>query len=380
MARKSWLSTTVGIGLTASFPPSSSPATPTAAMTTPSAPLRIALLGSGIFAREQHLPAILSTPSLQLIALYSRTLASASSLASTLPFSVSIYTSETTSADLSALLSRGDIDAVILGLPIPLQPSIIRACLLANKPVLSEKPVAASLSSARELITFARTQQPLWGVAENFRFQASWAYARSRIAELGRVLGFTVRIASMIDPDSNRYYGTEWRKAPKYQGGFILDGGVHFVASLRMLLSGAGEEVEKVSAFSACNMEYLKPVDTISAVVRTKKGTTGTLQISFGSTEKLFEFTVACEGGVVVVGGGGRVSVKDREGNEEVKEFLDDRGIKEEFAAFAEGVRKGELHPDQTPEEALKDLELIEKLLLSGEKDGETMTITGGLE
>jgi predicted dehydrogenase len=329
-------------------------------------PLPIALLGAGIFASTQHLPAILSTPSLVLKAIYSRSASSArnllvsasSSSSPHLDYDVSIYSDD--DGGLTALLSRPDIAAVMIALPITVQPSVILQCLRAGKHVLSEKPIAPSISCALELLSVSKTTTTttLWGVAENYRFQASWAYAREHISRLGRVLGFSVKMATLIDPVGNRYFHTSWRKTPEYQGGFILDGGVHFVAALRMLL-GVENEVVKVSAFTACNRDYLLPVDTLNAVLKTRKGTTGSLMISFGSSERAFEFTVACEGGVVTCGGGGRVTVRDIEGKEEVKEFPDDRGIKQEFEAFAEGVRKGKIHPDQTPEEALKDLELV---------------------
>jgi predicted dehydrogenase len=319
-------------------------------------PLPIALLGTGIFATTQHLPAILDSPSLRLKAIYSRTSASVSSVSiESEGHFIERYSDDTPGSDLAALLARPDIAAVIIALPITVQPAIIRQCLAAGKHVLSEKPIAPTLASARELLAIPRST--LWGVAENYRFQSSWAYARSQIASLGRVLSFRVQMATLIDPVGNRYFHTAWRKTPEYQGGFILDGGVHFVAALRMLLGK--DEVTKVAAFTACNREYLRPVDTLHATLKTKAGTTGSLMISFGSSERLFEFTVACEGGVVTCGAGGKVTIRDQEGTEVVKEFGDDRGIKQEFEAFAEGVRQGKIYPDQTPEEALKDLELV---------------------
>ncbi|KAF8243262.1 NAD(P)-binding protein [Wilcoxina mikolae CBS 423.85] len=342
-----------------------------------SAPIGLALLGSGIFAREQHLPAILSSPSFHLKAIYSRTASSATSLASSASLDVDIYSSES-SNDLEALLKREDISAVIIGLPIPIQPSVIRACLLANKHVLSEKPIAPTIASACELLQFSRPLPALWGVGENYRFQSSWYYAREAIVSFGRVLNFNIQISSMVE-GSNRFYHTSWRKTPEYQGGFILDGEVHFIAGLRMLL-GEEEEVKRVAAFSAANMEYLPPVDTVNAVMRTKGGKVGYFALSFGTTMKGFEFTVACEGGVVVVGGGGKVKVTPRGGEETVKDFSEEKnGVEQEVKAFAKAILEGKLDERQTPENALKDLELIEKMLLSGEKDGESMEITGGL-
>ncbi|KAI5843728.1 hypothetical protein BZA05DRAFT_410471 [Tricharina praecox] len=363
--------------------------------------LSIALLGSGIFAREQHLPAILEcADTVQLKAIYSRSIASAEKLTAAAKEAglqdVEAYASESKDHDLEALLRREDIDAVIICLPIPVQPSIIRACLGAGKHVLSEKPIAPTLSAARELLLFSqRPETPaflattahthvtsaLWAVAENYRFQGAWGYARTRIEGLGRILNFNVRVASMVEPETNKYFATSWRKTPSFPGGFIMDGGVHQVAGLRMLL-GEDEVIERVSAFSRCNQEHLPPVDTVNAIMRTKAGTVGTFSLGFGTTDNCYEFSVACERGVVVVGGGGKVTVRPSEkgAQEEVKTISGNSSVKEELMAFAKGVLKGEIDGRQTPEEAWRDLELIEKMLQSGEKNGETMEVTGKME
>jgi len=235
---------------------------------------------------------------------------------------------------------------------------------MAGKHVLSEKPIAPTIASACELLQLSRPLPPLWGVAENYRFQPAWYYAQEAIASFGRILNFNVQISSLVE-DSNKYYHTAWRKMPEYQGGFILDGGVHFVAALRVLLGE--DEINRVAAFSACNMEYLPPVDTVNAVLRTNGGKVGYFALSFGTTTNAFEFTVACEGGVVVVGGGGKVKVTPRGEEEAVKDFSEENnGVEQEVKAFAKAVLEGKLDERQTPENALKDLELVSPRWQSG--------------
>ena len=71
------------------------------------APIRIALLGSGIFAREAHAPALrLLAEDFEVAAIYSRSSEHAAALAATFPGPVALYT------DLSELLAREDIEAV----------------------------------------------------------------------------------------------------------------------------------------------------------------------------------------------------------------------------------------------------------------------------
>lgn len=94
----------------------------------------IALIGSGIFAKEQHLvylpppihtgstnttanntqPAIKATPLLTLKAIYSRSLASAESLAAEASDDVELYSEDQDGRTYEDLLKRDDIKAVII--------------------------------------------------------------------------------------------------------------------------------------------------------------------------------------------------------------------------------------------------------------------------
>lgn len=81
--------------------------------------------------------------------------------------------------------------------------------------------------------------------------------------------------------EGNKYLATPWRKEPQYQGGFLLDGGVHFTAALRLVV---GVPVQTVCAFSRLNKEILAPIDTIHATLKLVDGTTGTFGSSFASS------------------------------------------------------------------------------------------------
>lgn len=78
--------------------------------------MTIALIGSGIFAKEEHLPAIqAASGSLRLAAVYSRSLASAQALASEAR-DVALYSEETAGQGkgYEALLAREDVQAVVI--------------------------------------------------------------------------------------------------------------------------------------------------------------------------------------------------------------------------------------------------------------------------
>lgn len=68
------------------------------------------------------------------------------------------------------------------------------------------------------------------------------------------------------------------RKEPEYQGGFLLDGGVHHMAAIRLVLG----EVQEVTGHVAQLQEHLPPADTLLATCKLKSGTLLTCCISFG--------------------------------------------------------------------------------------------------
>lgn len=170
---------------------------------------------------------------------------------------------------------------------------------------------------------------------------------------------------------------TEWRKKPEYQGGFLLDGGVHFTAGTRLLL-GEAEKPTAVVAFSTLLREHLPPVDTINSIWLTQSGISGTFSVSFGSTLSGPEYTVSCEHGSVTII---KSKVIVRKGDENEKNFTEvefteeGSGVKQEVAAWAQSIVDEKPNSRQSPEEALADLEILEKLLRSGEEQGKSQSL-----
>ncbi len=159
------------------------------------------------------------------------------------------------------------------------------------------------------------------------------------------------------------------RKTPEHQGGFLLDGGVHFVAGLRFLLAVLGQEIKQLAGFSALLDEKLGPVDTVHAVAVTQDGKSGTIGISFGTEFKdVLEIEIVTTNGAVVWSPTEIKSVARKGGEkaEESKQFPYSSGVKPEVAAFGQAIDAGKLDVLQSPAEALKDLEILQRLLESG--------------
>ena len=162
------------------------------------------------------------------------------------------------------------------------QPEVIKQALQAGKHVLSEKPIAKDVATAQDILAFYRSQvitdRVSWSLAENFRFLEKHLFAAAEIKKLGRMLGFRGRFNRNIQPGWE-FYETPWRQKPEYQGGFVLDIGVHFIATLRLLLGAAGDKLSRVSAFTCQVREHLPPVDTANATLKCQSGVSGVFEI-----------------------------------------------------------------------------------------------------
>ncbi|KAH6689875.1 hypothetical protein F5X68DRAFT_260444 [Plectosphaerella plurivora] len=343
----------------------------------------IAILGAGIFAREQHIPAIEAVANLDLKAIYSRSLSSAESLAGATTSSTKPDLYHETPADdsksLDALLARDDISAVIVCLPILAQPEIIKKALTAGKHVLSEKPIAKDIATAEALLAWydalPSEGRPVWAIAENYRFMPSMVFAAEKAREIGgSPVTFSLSVFSLV-PDDSKYYATPWRKTPEYQGGFLLDGGVHFVAALRLLLGAVGDDVHSLVARSSLLQKKLPPVDTLHAVLTTKGSVHGTASISFGTEWKSgFEAQLVTTEGAVTLEPK-RVEWRGRGGERQVREFEWDAGVKAEVQSFVDSLEGGVVDERQSGQAALADLKIIEGMLQSGEKGGEARVL-----
>jgi predicted dehydrogenase len=265
---------------------------------------------------------------------------------------------------------------LILSLSIESQPRFIKAALLAGKHVLSEKPVAENIQDAEDLIKWYRAdiKGPTWAVAENFRYLNSYNYAAEQLKTMGKITGFQGRQQGTIPIDMkfNRQSPisllfhklitnlvTPWRRVPTHQGGYLLDGGVHYMAGLRLLLGAQpGNEITTLSAFTNQLQPYLPPVDTADMILRTRSGKTGVFQVSRGTTLRADEWTVACEDGWIKIEDE-KVTIS-RNGQEETVSVANERtGVPPEVRVWGASLVAGKIVPEQEPEAALADLELV---------------------
>lgn len=320
--------------------------------------LQVALVGTGIFAREAHVPAWAKLGErAHIAAVWSRTRANAEALAATLPAPVRV------ADDLTALLNDPAIDAVDIMLPIDAQPEVIEQALAAGKHVVSEKPIASDLAHAHALISHWQRSDCIWMVAENWRYESAFQQAAAliRAGAIGAPVTVSWTLHSPVDPD-NKYYHTPWRRTGQIAGGFLLDGGVHHMAALRMILG----EVAAVRAEVRQVSPDLPPADTLAATLHFAGGAIGCYLATY-AVGAFWESPLQIAGteGSMRVDRGWIETV--RAGGKPERRAVKVRdGVDAELAAFVDAVLEGTVHADD-PLEALRDLAIIEAMLTSAQ-------------
>lgn len=90
-----------------------------------------------------------------------------------------------------------------------MQPDFIKRSLLAGKHVLSEKPIAKDIATARELLQWYQAnidpRKVFWAVGENFRYMTKFIFAAEQVQKLGQVRNFRVDVQNFVKPD-NKYF------------------------------------------------------------------------------------------------------------------------------------------------------------------------------
>ena len=192
------------------------------------------------------------------------------------------------------------------------------------------------------------------------------------------MVSFRTQLKSCQDLSSCEAYINR-RQKPEYQGGFLLDGGIHYVAGLRYLLAAAGQSITQVSAFTSLLQPKLAPLDTVHAIMQLGNGNSGTFSLSFGTEYKTgFQIQVVTDKGAVTVSPSEVIVLtKDALDGNKQKCFpiKPDPGVQAEVTAFAHSIKFGKPDDRAAPEQALSDLNVLQAMLDSGENAGAAICV-----
>jgi predicted dehydrogenase len=227
------------------------------------APVRIGVIGAGLIGRR-HLGVLLGDPAYQAAAI-----ADPSPAAEALAREHGISYFE----HYERMLDEVRLDGAIVATPNQLHVVAGLACIGRKVPILVEKPIAASVPEALELMAAADKGGVAVLTGHHRRHNPILRAAAETVREgaIGRV---TAVCCLWLSHKPDAYFDATWRKEPG--GGTVLINGIHEIDCMRTLCG----DIETVQASTASGARGFPVEDTAAAVLQFRSGALGTLILS----------------------------------------------------------------------------------------------------
>lgn len=320
-----------------------------------SAPLRVAMLGTGGIADAFLAPALRESASCELWSVLSRSRATAEAFAR--KHGARAPTAAFDAID--ALLADPMLDAVIVATPDRVHAAQVIAAARAGKHVLCEKPLATSVEDAQAMVRACDEARVTLALAYHLRHHAGHRalIERVRAGALGRVRHMRVQW-TFTAPD-----GDNWRAHPEVGRWWALASvGTHGLDLIRWFLTPIAGEITELRCLSS-SPRWRSPHD---------ESTMLSMRFEDGSTAELFAS--------VLVRGARRVELFGEEGyasaestlgpwgqgaitiNDAPLEYTPINPYVGELDDFASAVR-GERAPAVDGREGLRNVELLARAL-----------------
>jgi len=186
-------------------------------------------------------------------------------------------------ASLDELLEKGKPEAVTIAVPTENHHAAVMEALAAGCHVLVEKPIAATLAQADELVAAARSARRVLAVGHIERYNPAVLELKRRLDEgqLGRVYQFD---AQRLGPFPQRIRDV----------GVVIDLATHDLDLMRFL---TGSEIVRVYAETRRKVHTTRE-DMVSGLLRLADGSVGLLQINWLTPTKIRQLTVTGERGM----------------------------------------------------------------------------------
>jgi predicted dehydrogenase len=280
---------------------------------------------------------------------------------------------ESAYGDYRDMLTRADIEAVDIMVPIGENYECAFAVIKSGKHLIAEKPLAATLESAKELISLKNQKDIKVLVAENIRYEEENVIIKRLLDEhaIGNPVYFidnhiTEFQKDMLGPGFGQ---TDWRQHPDFEGGVFLDSGVHHIARQRFLFG----EVQSLHATGRPSGVDFAPYSCINALLTFPNNVAGHYAFFLIGKETqapLVGFRIFGTSGVIYLEerACGFVNVTNKDGGRQTIPYQPGQGYYNELDNFYHALRHGKPIVS-TPEKALGDMEVIFAMLKSANKN-----------
>ena len=319
---------------------------------------RIGLMGCGSVADFGHLPAIIHTPGLELVALFDPIPGRAQAYSE--KFGGQPFTDE------NAFFDAG-LDAVVVSSPLLTHHDNVMLCSEKGVHVLCEKPIATDEEEAADMIAVMEDSGKGFFVGFVYRFSHSaWQLRQwirdgviGKVKHIRMVYMWNLHGQWVQDSDGKWIESPMWR-GRMVEGGPLVDCGVHQIDLIRWM---TGLEIRSWDGFGTWVSNYEAP-DHISAMLQLENDVTASVEVSFtyGHTAKdprsVFTYEVIGTGGVARFDRDGYIlEVRNGEGIRTAP-GAGEKNFEGMYAQFAEFLHSGKTGDLATPQDALVATEI----------------------
>lgn len=261
----------------------------------------VGVIGGGSIARHRHLPEFSDNPQSFIAAVCDKDGSRAQELGNA--YGAKAYT------DYKELISDRNVNVVVVCATNTTHAQMTIEALRAGKHVLCEKPMAASVEEAKEMIKAAEETKNMLFVAHNQRFAPAHMKAKEILkgGQLGKVITFRAVFGHpgcefwAIDKGKTWFFNKSITRF-----GCLGDLGIHKIDLLRWMMEDEFSEVTAVTeTLSKRNSdgEMIDVEDNVSMILKTRKGATGDIVLSWTYQKEDNSTTLYCENGVMSIYG-----------------------------------------------------------------------------
>jgi predicted dehydrogenase len=256
--------------------------------------IRIAIIGSG-FGQYGLLPAFLSTKNCEVVAICGKKRPQLLNYCKRIGFN-NIYD------DWQTLLKKEELDAVALAVTPRAQTTIAKAAIKKGLHIFAEKPLAANVLEARELLSLAQRKKITHGIDFLFPEIAEWKKAKELIDKkvFGKLTHISARWDFLSYDIKNKIKG--WKTDTALGGGALS---FYFSHGLYYLEHFAGEITGVKSSFAYSAASLNGGEVGVDMLLKFKSGIAGMAHIccDYQGLPK-HQLILQCEKGVIILENG----------------------------------------------------------------------------
>lgn len=275
-------------------------------------------------------------------------------------------------------LLNEDLDVLFVCVPNYLAPEVTIAGLSRGLHIFCEKPPGRDLADIVRVRAAERAHPDLrlmYGFNHRYHDSVREALRLIRSGEMGRV----INMRGIYGKSQMIRFDADWRtQRAMAGGGILLDQGIHMVDMMRLF---AGEFVD-IHSFISNDFWRHDVEDNAYALMRTGDGVVAFLHSSATQWRHRFHLEIALERGAIILSGilsstksygAETITVvtkgdNDRGDPKEVTtRYNEDNSWRDEIAAFATAVHRGQPVVDGSSLEALRTMQLVYRVYCADE-------------